>query len=267
MIWLFSRWRLALRISTFVLTKSVLHFVISFNVFTRGFHFCVMKAFYFVLFTFLLPGERAFRSIAERGGNLIEFSENGKSNMRTLLQRDSEEASNNTSTDYPVCGNVYSHTRCYFDEVLTNVSTSETTSNAFGCCQLCQDTPACQAWTRDRDTGECILGFTYDNVARLEHEIEFDGGTIPSRIRALVMPATSEDQPIPSCPVTTGVRYPGGNRVGQGEVQHPENCCQICRGSNDCRSWYHSATRRRCILNGNVPPAVNASSNYSGGTI
>jgi len=147
-----------------------------------GFHFGAMKVLYFVLFTFLFPEEWALRSSPEHGRKLVGFPGNEESNGRTLLQEYSTGDSNNTSTEYPVCSSINTHVRYFIPEVLTNVSGIETVSNAFGCCQLCHDTPRCEIWNRDRDTGECTLGFSYDTIITGTQDFGFDAGLAGSRI-------------------------------------------------------------------------------------
>lgn len=226
-----------------------------------------MKIYYFVLLLVSLLGQLTAQPISKHESDPVGLLGQQRRDLHTQSRRTlaSEEA-NNATTESAVCDQVNTQTHFGLDEVLTNVSDTGIVSNAFDCCELCQLIPQCQAWNRNRTSGECILGYSTDDHLIGGGDLDFDAGFIWGRIHsiALTPPSGTDGQP---CRVNTGVRYPRGHRVGQGRVQEPVDCCEICRGSNNCRSWYHTSRRARCILNGNTPHALSASDEYTGGTV
>lgn len=95
-----------------------------------------MNIFYVVLFSFLVTRDCAIVAIPRRRSNLAGIPHIVESNARTLLQENSEQESDTTTLEYPVCHGIAPRTRYLFDEVLTNMSVVETITNAFGRCQL-----------------------------------------------------------------------------------------------------------------------------------
>eukprot|EP00210_Caulerpa_lentillifera_P009308 g8872.t1 len=72
----------------------------------------------------------------------------------------------------------------------------------------------------------------------------------------------------PRCQFNEGVTYPGGDVLAEGNGRSNTFCCELCRSSRNCNSWFHIRRNNRCILNRNIPDLVaRRASRFVGGTI
>eukprot|EP00210_Caulerpa_lentillifera_P009322 g8886.t1 len=162
--------------------------------------------------------------------------------------------------------------------------TSLTTRTTFECCQACQGINTCNVWTHNRENGLCLLYNVIRANFRRSSESELDLGEIPgqnvltetaegpaaqtARTTVLFTSEIGDFAPIPSCRIIRGVTYPDGDVLAEGNGRSDSFCCELCRSSANCNSWYHNRRSNLCILNRNTPaPVSRAALRFVGGTI
>jgi len=130
------------------------------------------------------------------------------------------------------------------------------TSNVLECCEACQRTQNCTTWVRRRTRGTCVLfnvqaaGFQRDPFRKVDI-----GGFVGQKTRlAAFLRAPQANRP-PKCRINKGVTYPDGIVLVQGRAPTSWYCCEVCRTSGDCNSWYFNKRTNGCVLNRNVPTA------------
>lgn len=149
------------------------------------------------------------------------------------------------------------------------------TNSTLDCCTACNNLDRCTTWSRNRDNGFCELyevAFTrfrtpiYEESRARNFDMNDIGGFVGEEIILASFVASPTAIP-PECSVTQGISYPGGTVLAQGNAQSALYCCELCRVSRDCYSWYYDMSKDRCTLNSNIPSLVNRdSTQFSGGT-
>eukprot|EP00210_Caulerpa_lentillifera_P009302 g8867.t1 len=67
------------------------------------------------------------------------------------------------------------------------------------------------------------------------------------------------------CISVPGAVYKGGKVIHDTETKDEEECCQLCRESDKCISWWRNSKTKRCVLNSDYPAYVS-NSKFHGGT-
>jgi len=133
------------------------------------------------------------------------------------------------------------------------------------CCEVCRVLYTCTSWRRNRTSGACELinaqQATYLRVAN-----DFDVGGFLGEEIEIETDAGSGDRPIGECPRTRGIIYPNGSVLRRERVPSSLVCCESCRQSSDCNSWYYNNWNRMCALNRDTPAARSAPDRFQGGS-
>eukprot|EP00210_Caulerpa_lentillifera_P004437 g4234.t1 len=202
-----------------------------------------------------------------------------------------------------MCSDVRFRTRLYVHRgtMLRNL----TTRSIFECCEACERMEGCSTWRRTRYNDQCDL-FQAEEVTfdRDYFDLYYDFGEtdiggfvgqIHAKVTSSPETAISEDiqsdtvlpsevavefpridfkmeaireASTPPCRITSGTIYPNGNVLAQGTTNSSYICCEFCRSSTYCNSWYFIVRNERCILNENTPQArVRNSLRFAGGTV
>jgi len=141
-----------------------------------------------------------------------------------------------------------------------------TASTITVCCEACQATQSCTSWRRNRSTGYCeLISATQASFTRLPDSAFDIGGFLGDELLA-DYDAGSGPRPLVECRLNRGVVYTNGNVLTRGSTQSSFTCCETCRFSRDCFSWYYNNSNRRCILNRNRASARSAPSRFEGGS-
>jgi len=134
------------------------------------------------------------------------------------------------------------------------------------CCRACQSMENCTTFRRNRSNGSCELINDPLSSFEINPTSDYDAGGFLWSESMLVVDETSA--PIPDCRTIQGRTYPNGSILTQGNSPSSEHCCETCRSSRDCNSWYYNNRSGRCTLNRNIPASVTAdSSRFSGGSV
>lgn len=146
---------------------------------------------------------------------------------------------------------------------------STETSNVLECCKACQRTQNCTTWVRRRIRGTCVLfsvqaaGFQRDPFRKVDI-----GGFIGQKATLAVFLRAPRTTRPPRCRRNKGLTYPGGIVLVQGSAPTSWYCCEVCRSSGDCNSWYFNKRTNGCVLNQNIPaPRELPSSPFVGGVV
>lgn len=137
------------------------------------------------------------------------------------------------------------------------------TSTVALCCEACEAMEACTSWSRNRSSGACELINAREAsfvIAASDFEV---GGFLGEEFEASIAPP---ERPVGECNPRRGVTYPNGNVLTRGSARTSLICCDACRYSYDCNSWYYNTANNRCILNRNTPLSRPAASRFEGGS-
>jgi hypothetical protein len=126
---------------------------------------------------------------------------------------------------------------------------------AAGCCQLCEETEGCKAWTwgntfGNTDRRRCYMKDDDEYKQGRETEIDFD---FVSGYPTCDLPCPATAEP-PACGIA-GTRFEGSKLWGVGEpiVDSIGDCCALCEATEGCKAWTYGNTfgnleRQRCYL-------------------
>jgi len=131
------------------------------------------------------------------------------------------------------------------------------------CCEACDAMETCTSWSRNRSSGACELINAQEAsfaIAASDFEV---GGFLGEEFEASVAPP---ERPVGECNPSRGVTYPNGDVLTRGSARTSLICCETCRYSYDCFSWYYNSANNRCILNRNTPASRPAASRFKGGS-
>eukprot|EP00210_Caulerpa_lentillifera_P009295 g8860.t1 len=156
-----------------------------------------------------------------------------------------------------------------------------TTNSIFECCEACERTGRCTTWRRNRFNGRCELFEAEEARFRQNQFTKYDIGGFVGQIllvEALIdVRIVAEPDPLVArtavssssgCRIVEGATYPNGIVLDRRMVSSSNICCEVCRISSNCNSWYFNKRSRMCIVNRNEPIAiVRRSSRFAGGRI
>lgn len=184
---------------------------------------------------------------------------------RTLEQTASERsiAQEGARVEFD-CGEVIVGADLLFEQ--GEVLRTFTAANITACCEGCQSMENCTTFHRNRASGSCELFSLEEVYFLINSNSDFDiGGFVGKETRAKSHPVPSTS-PVPDCRINRGVSYPNGEVLKRRSYPTARHCCEACRASGDCNSWYYNNRNRRCTLNHDIPAAVATnSSRFRGG--
>lgn len=153
----------------------------------------------------------------------------------------------------------------YLNLVTGRVLRTVNTSTIALCCEACFEDGFCTSWSRNRSSGACELVSAREATFSRFPPSEFDvGGFLGYELEAEDDPG-SGPRPFVECSPNRGIRYPNGDVLARGSARTSLLCCETCRYSRDCSSWYYNNRNNRCILNRDTPASRSAPSRFEGG--
>jgi len=144
---------------------------------------------------------------------------------------------------------------------------SLTTSTITECCEECQSMEGCTTFRRSRSSGSCELLNVEATRFQINSNSDFDIGGFVLTESILKSSGVLPPSPPPDCKINQGVTYPKGDILSRGNGRSANHCCEVCRASSECNSWYYKRENNRCTLNRNIPSAVEEdASSFKGGS-